>query len=65
VQDSGTTNFFGQGDIDVTGNPLLQSLATICKISAALGEEIIRVVNCSYHPECSYDAIVAEPFMEN
>ena len=41
------------------------TMATICKISAALGEEVIRVVNYSYHPECNYDAIVAEPFMEN
>jgi hypothetical protein len=40
-------------------------MATICKISAALGEEVIRVVNYSYHSECNYGAIVAEPFMEN
>ena len=41
------------------------TMATICKISAALDEEIIRVVNYTYHPKCEYDAIVAEPFEKN
>lgn len=41
------------------------TMATICKISAALDEEIIRVVNYTYHPKCEYNAIVAEPFAES
>ena len=35
------------------------TMATICKISAALGEDIIRVSGCSYGPVCEYGPMVA------
>lgn len=38
------------------------TMATICKISAALGEDIIRVSGYSYEPVCELDSLaVAEP----
>ena len=38
------------------------TVATICKISAALGEDIIRVSGYSYEPVCELDSLaVAEP----
>ena len=38
------------------------TMATICKISAALGEDIIRVSSYSYEPVCEMDSLsVAEP----
>ena len=38
------------------------TMATICKISAALGEDIIRVSGYPYEPVCELDSLaVAEP----
>ena len=37
------------------------TMATICKISAALGENIIRVCDYSYKPACEFESLsVAE-----
>ena len=35
------------------------TMATICKISAALGEDVIRVANYSYEPEYEFEPMVA------
>ena len=35
------------------------TMATICKISAALGEDVIRVANYSYEPDDEFEPIVA------
>lgn len=38
------------------------TLATICKISAALGEDVVRVANRSYQSVCEFDhTVAAEP----
>ena len=35
------------------------TLATICKISAALGEDVVKVANRSYQPVCKFEPMVA------
>ena len=35
------------------------TLATICKISAALGEDVVKVANRSYQPVCEFEPMVA------
>jgi len=35
------------------------TMATICKISAALGEDIIRVAGYSYQPDCEFESMMA------
>lgn len=36
------------------------TMATICKISAALGKNIVKVADSSYHPAYEFEPLVAE-----
>ena len=42
------------------------TMSTICKISATLGEDVIKVVGYSYQPTYEFESnIVAEPSIKN